>query len=43
MPNRLIQWNELPVPAGNPTKSTVVNDLLKLVKMKEVPKQGKEY
>ena len=28
-------------PCGNPTKFTVVNDLINLVTMKEVRKQGK--
>lgn len=42
IPNRLMAWNEMSVPpAENPTRSTVVNDLSNLVKMKEVRKQGK--
>ena len=42
MPNKLMTWNEMSdPPMGNPTKSTVVNDLISLVKMKEVRKQGK--
>ena len=37
MPNKLMQWNEMTdPPVGNPTKSAAVNDLIKLVKMKEV-------
>ena len=39
--NQVMQWNEVSVPpTGNPTKSTVVNDLIKPVKMKEICKQG---
>ena len=42
MPNRLMTFNEMSVPpVGNPTKSAPVNHLIKLVKMKEVQKQGK--
>ena len=42
MPNRLMQWNVMAIPpTGNPTKSILVNDLIKLVKKKEVRKQGK--
>ena len=42
MPNRLITWNDIPVPpTGNLNKSTAVDDLINLVKMKEVRKQGK--
>ena len=42
VPNRLMTWNEMSVPpAGNPTKSAPVNDLIKFIKMKEVRKQGK--
>ena len=39
--NQVMQWNEVSVPpTGNPTKLTVVNDLIKPVKMKEICKQG---
>lgn len=42
MPNRLMKYNELAnPPVGNPTMSAPVNDLIKLVKRKEVRKQGK--
>ena len=37
MPNKLMQWNEMTdPPVGNSTKSAAVNDLIKLVTMKEV-------
>ena len=39
MPNRLMAWNEL-TSQGNPTKSVLLNGLIKAVK-KEVRKQGK--
>ena len=39
MPNRLMSWNEISQ-VGNPTKSTQLNDLIKLVKKYEVRKQG---
>jgi hypothetical protein len=42
MPNRLMPWNVMAnPPVGNPTKSIDVNNLIKLVKKKEVRKQGK--
>ena len=42
MPNSGWPWNALSnPPAGNPTKSGPVNDLIKRVKKKEVRKQGK--
>jgi hypothetical protein len=37
---RLIPWNSSTSQEGNPTKSIVVNDLIKRVKKKEVRKQG---
>ena len=38
-----MQWNEMASPpVGNPTKSAAVNDLIALVKKKEVRKQGKK-
>jgi hypothetical protein len=40
MPNRLMSWNVLNN-VGNPTKSIVVNDLIKAIKKREVRKQGK--
>jgi hypothetical protein len=40
MPNRLMSWNVLNN-VGNPTKSIEINDLIKVVKKKEVRKQGK--
>ena len=43
MPNRLSAWNYLTnPPAGNPTKSKEVNDLINAVKKKETRKQGKK-
>ena len=39
MPNKLMQWNEINR-VGNPTKSTLVNNLLKRVKKLEVRKLG---
>ena len=39
MPNRLAHW-DVRTSSGNPTKSVKVNDLIKLVKKKEVRKQG---
>ena len=41
MPNRLVSWNVESL-SGNPTKSVLVNDLIKVVKKKEVRKEGKE-
>jgi hypothetical protein len=40
MPNKLMPWNAI-TKEGNPTKSVLVNDLIKAVKKKEVRKQGK--
>ena len=40
MPNRLVAWNE-ETKSGNPTRSVRLNDLIKLVKKKEVRKLGK--
>ena len=40
MPNKLLPWNEQ-TRSGNPTRSLVVNNLIKEVKKKEVWKQGK--
>ena len=40
MPNRLLPWNEQ-TRTGNPTRSVLVNNLIKEVKKKEVRKQGK--
>ena len=40
MPNRIPHWN-VANNSGNPTKSTEVNDLIKIVKKSEVRKQGK--
>ena len=41
MPNKLMQWNEMASPpAVNPTKSAAVNNLIALVKKKEVRNQG---
>ena len=40
MPNRLIPWNE-ETRSGNPTRSTIINDFIKSVKVLEVRKQGK--
>ena len=39
MPNRLAHW-DVRTGSGNPTKSVKVNDLIKLVKKKEVRRQG---
>jgi hypothetical protein len=39
MPNRLAHW-DVRTSSGNPTKSVKVKDLIKLVKKKEVRKQG---
>ena len=39
MPNKLTPWNEL-ANVGNPTRSTLINKLIKDVKKKEVWKQG---
>ena len=39
MPNRLMPWSEARQ-EGNPTRSTLVNDLIKQVKRKEARKQG---
>jgi hypothetical protein len=41
MPNKLMGWNIM-TNSGNPTRSILVNDLIKLVKKKEVRKQGKK-
>ena len=41
MPDRLIGWS-VRSKEGNPTKSTAVNDLLNLIRKKEVRGQGKE-
>ena len=41
MPDRLSPWN-VKRHEGNPTRSVVVNNLIKLVKKKEVRKQGKK-
>jgi len=41
MPNRLMVWNEA-TQEGNPTRSTMVNELIKKVKKQEVRKQGKD-
>ena len=42
MPNKLMSWNVMTIPPfGNPTKSIPVNELIRLVKKKEVRKQGK--
>jgi hypothetical protein len=40
MPNRLMPWNEI-ILSGNPTRSVIVQDLIKSVKQKEVRKKGK--
>ena len=40
MPNKLTAWNVM-TSSGNPSRSIVVNDLIKVVKKKEVRKQGK--
>ena len=39
MPNKLMQWNEINR-VGSPTKSTLINDLIKRVKKLEVRKLG---
>ena len=39
MPNKHMQWNEL-ANVGNPTKSILVNEMIKKVKTKEVRQQG---
>ena len=41
MPNRLMVWNA-DTEQGNPTRSSLVNNLIKRVKKQEVWKQGKE-
>jgi hypothetical protein len=41
MPNRIPAWNVLTL-SGNPTKSILVNDLIKAVKKHEVRKEGVE-
>ena len=42
IPNILMHWNELANPPFcNPTKLIPVNDLIKIVKNKEVRKQGR--
>ena len=42
MPNKLMSWNALAnPPVGNPTKSIAVNNIIKLVKKKEVRRQGR--
>ena len=41
MPNKLIAW-DAQLERGNPTRSVEVNELIKLVKKKEVRKQGKQ-
>jgi hypothetical protein len=41
MPNRLPEWNVL-TSHGNPTKSILVNDLIKAIKKHEVRKEGVE-
>ena len=41
MPDKLSPWNVCRQ-EGNPTRSVVVNNLIKLVKKKEVRKQGKK-
>ena len=40
MPNKLMKW-DMATNTGNPTKSVVVNELIKRVKKQEVRKQGK--
>jgi hypothetical protein len=40
MPNKLIGWNVM-TNSGNPTRSIIVNDLIKSVKKLEVRRQGK--
>ena len=39
MPNRLAHW-DVRTRTGNPTKSAELNDLIKMIKKKEVRKQG---
>jgi hypothetical protein len=41
MLNQLMPWNSQ-TRTGNPTRSTKVNDLIKLIKKKEVRKEGKD-
>ena len=41
MPNRLMPWNSQ-TRSGNPTRSIEVNDLIKLIKKKEVRKEGRK-
>lgn len=42
MPSCMMTWHKLPdLSVVNPKKSAPVNDLIKLVKMKEMRKQGK--
>ena len=41
MPNRLAHW-DVRTRTGNPTKSAELNDLIKMIKKKEVRKQGSE-
>jgi len=41
MPNKLHQWDDL-TRRGNPTRSSVVNNLVRRVKKQECHKQGKE-
>ena len=42
MPNKLMSWNALAnSPVGNPTKSIVANNFMKIVEKKEVKRQGK--
>jgi hypothetical protein len=40
MPNRLMPWN-VPNNVGNPSKSIEITDMIKVIKKKEVPKEGK--
>ena len=39
MPNRMMVWNEISN-CGNPTRCTLINDMIKRVKKMEVRKQG---
>ena len=42
VPNKLVSWNALANSSvGNPTKSIAANSLMKIVKKKEVRRQGK--
>ena len=41
MPNRLMTWNEIAL-VGNPTRSAVINNMIKFLKRKEVRGQGIE-